>query len=132
MRTAHLVMHKPDDKNMANDRDGDVRREVVRSGTGKLQIAFAASASCTSNFTRGKRARMSQYRVIDLFKNVIDPKAMIVDAPSPEKAAERALGVSLTRSGARRDLRARVYYQKPGQPMNMVRLYGRVADRVQA
>lgn len=73
---------------------------------------------------------MSQYRVIDLLPDVIDPEAIIVDAVSPEKAAERALGVSLTRSGARHDLRARVYHQKPGEPLNMVRLYGRVADRI--
>jgi hypothetical protein len=75
---------------------------------------------------------MSQYRIIDLLTEVIDPEAIVVDAPSLEQAAERALGVSLTRSGSRRDLRARVYYQKPAEPMNMVRLYGRVADRVQA
>lgn len=72
---------------------------------------------------------MIKFRVIDLQGGTIDPEPKIVAAQSPERAAEQALGVSLVRSGARQDLRARVYYQHPDQPMNMVRLYTKVADR---
>jgi hypothetical protein len=74
---------------------------------------------------------MPQYRIVDLSNETIDPYPIIVDAPSPELAAQQALGVTLTRSGARRNLRARVYSQRDGESMNMVRLYGLVADQVQ-
>ena len=66
---------------------------------------------------------MIEYRVIDLQTEVIDPNPAVVKASTPEKAAEIALGVQLTRSGGRKNLRARVYFQKPGQPVSMVRLY---------
>ena len=69
---------------------------------------------------------MIQYSVIDLQAEIIDPEPKIVAASSPEKAAELILGVVLFRSGAHKDLRARVYWQVPGQPKNMVRLYSRV------
>jgi len=72
---------------------------------------------------------MPEYRIVDLLNSVIDPHAIVVNAPTPEKAAELALGVSLTRSGARRNLRARVYSQGIGA-LNMVRLYGGVSDQV--
>lgn len=73
---------------------------------------------------------MPHYRIVDLLTGITDPNAIIVSAPSPEKAAELALGVSLTRSGARQNLRARVYTQKGNEPMSMVRLYRRVDDQV--
>lgn len=73
---------------------------------------------------------MPQCRVVELINAVIDPDSIIIEAQTPEKAAEIALGVSLTRSGALRNLRARVYSQRVGEPMNMVRLYGLVADQV--
>lgn len=72
---------------------------------------------------------MIEFRVIDLQTETIDPNPKAVVAQSPERAAEMALGLSLVRSGARRDLRARVYCQHPGQPVSMVRLYTKVADR---
>jgi hypothetical protein len=65
---------------------------------------------------------MNQYRVIDLQTEIIDPEPKTVAAVSPEKAAEMVLGLQLVRSGAKKDLRARVYFQNAGQPMTMVRL----------
>jgi hypothetical protein len=35
------------------------------------------------------------------------------------------LGVEVVRSGSKRELRARVYFQHPGQPLSMVRLYSK-------
>jgi hypothetical protein len=72
---------------------------------------------------------MNEYRVIDLQTETVDPEPKTVAASSPEKAAELALGLTLIRSGAKKDLRARVYFQHPGQPMSMVRLYSKVEDR---
>lgn len=71
---------------------------------------------------------MTAYRVIDLATETIEPEAKIVDAMSPEHAAQLALGVDLVRSGARRNLRARVYSESPGQPKSMVRLYSKVSE----
>ena len=68
------------------------------------------------------------YRVVDVRSDIIDPtETIITDARSPEDAARQALGVDVVRSGQRKDLVARVYWQSLGQPMNMVRLYRRVA-----
>jgi hypothetical protein len=67
------------------------------------------------------------YRVVDVRSDVIDPtETTIVGARSPEDAARQALDLELVRSGRRKDLVARIYWQPPGQPMNMVRLYRRV------
>jgi hypothetical protein len=71
----------------------------------------------------------TEYRVIDLQTETIDPEPKTVKAGSPEKAAELALGLELVRSGSKQDLHARVYCQHPGQPLTMVRLYTKVADR---
>lgn len=78
--------------------------------------------------TRGRSATM-QYHVIDLRDDLISPEIVVVEAASPEKAAEQVIGIHLVRSGARKDLKARVYWQNPGQPKNMVRLYGEVGDQ---
>lgn len=72
---------------------------------------------------------MTEFRIIDLQTETIDPNPKTVVAPSPERAVEIALGLSLVRSGAKQDLRARVYSQHPGQPVCMVRLYTKAADR---
>lgn len=66
---------------------------------------------------------MPEFRVIDLQTETIDPELRIVAAPSPEKAAEIVLGLKLVRSGAKRELKARVYWTDGGTT-NMVRLYG--------
>lgn len=70
------------------------------------------------------------YRVVDLR---IDPSnggdVIIEGARTPEDAAREALGLKLIRSGSKRDLAARVYWQHSGQPLNMVRLYTKVTDR---
>ena len=74
----------------------------------------------------------NEYRIIDLQTEVRDPDPPTVTAHTPEKAAELALGVELVRSGNPQNLRSRVYYQHPGQPMNMVGLYTKTADRENA
>ena len=67
------------------------------------------------------------YRVVDVRSDVIDPSdIIIVGARSPEDAVQQALALDVVRSGQRKDLVARVYWQSPGQPLNMVRLYRRV------
>ena len=75
---------------------------------------------------------MTSYRIVDCRADSADPQDVLVDsANSPEDAALRGLGEVLVRSGRRSDLRARVYYQHPGQAMSMVRLYTKAIDRPQ-
>lgn len=91
--------------------------------------AFAVEdASSLGACWRTRKEAVPLLRIVDLLSDVLNPKEIVIDAASPEKAAELALGVSLTRSGARRNLRARVYTEQAGQPPSMVRLYGRVDD----
>nr|WP_295887978.1 hypothetical protein [uncultured Devosia sp.] len=67
------------------------------------------------------------YRVVDVRSDIIDPQeTTITGARTPEDAARQALDLDVVRSGQRKDLVARVYWQSPGQPMNMVRLYRRI------
>ena len=68
---------------------------------------------------------VQQYRVIDLRTGDAAPNETIVEARSPEAAAQGALGLELVRSGPKHELRARVYFQHDGQPVSMVRLYAR-------
>ena len=76
---------------------------------------------------------ITDYRVVDLGSSVIDPEDhVITGVNSPEAAAELALGVKLTRSGRKSELRARVYFQSSGGALNMVRLYNLVADSLQS
>lgn len=63
------------------------------------------------------------YRVVDLRGETIVPDVIVDTASSPEEAARQALGVDLVRTGQRKDLHARVYFQHRGQPLTMVRLY---------
>ena len=73
---------------------------------------------------------MTSYRVVDCRNNIVDPEELIIDsAASPEDAALKAIGEVLVRSGRRDDLRVRVYFQRPGQVMSMVRLYAKAIDR---
>lgn len=72
---------------------------------------------------------MHEFRVLDLTLEVEEQQPIVVKAASPEHAAKIALGTDLVRSGAKRDLRARVYFQHPGQSLSMVRLYTKVDDR---
>lgn len=72
---------------------------------------------------------MIEYRIIDLQVEAIDPEQIVVRASSPESAVKDALGAEVVRSGSKRDLRARVYFQRPGQPVSMVRLYTKARDR---
>lgn len=73
----------------------------------------------------------TRYRVIDLRPATAEPAAaeeiIVEGAKSPEAAARQALGIELVRSGSRKDLAARVYWQLTPDAINMVRLYTRVA-----
>jgi hypothetical protein len=71
---------------------------------------------------------MTIYRVLDL-RSGPPVEHEISDAISPEHAGSLALNASLVRSGRTSDLMAKVYYQFPGQPQSMVRLYQAAADR---
>lgn len=73
-----------------------------------------------------ERTMPLEYRVIDLSSPTIDPAEHVVESTSPERAVMEALGIEVVRSGSERDLRARVYFQFPGQPVSMVRLYSKV------
>lgn len=67
------------------------------------------------------------YRVIDMRTDAPAPAETLVDGVrSPEEAVRQALGIDVVRSGHRRDLVARVYWQSTGQPVTMVRLYRRL------
>jgi len=63
--------------------------------------------------------------VLDLSKGSTDHPEQTIQAKSPEAAASQVLGMDVVRSGAKRDLMARVYWQVSGRPLNMVRLYRR-------
>ncbi len=70
------------------------------------------------------------YRVVDARNSDEDAVDILVEGVrSPEDAVRQALGIDVVRSGARKDLVARVYWQTLGQPMNMVRLYSRAIER---
>ena len=74
---------------------------------------------------------MTSYRIVDCRKGVAGVEELVVhSAASPEDAARQAMGESLVRSGRRSDLRARVYFQYPGQALSMVRLYAKAIDRL--
>lgn len=66
------------------------------------------------------------YRVLDLSTGSAQQPEQTIQAKSPEAAASQVLGMDVVRSGAKRDLMARVYWQVAGRPLNMVRLYRRV------
>lgn len=71
-----------------------------------------------------------KYRVVDLRETLQDSLDVVIEnAKSPEDAASRALGLDVVRSGARKDLVAKVYWQPIGTPPNMVRLYRKAVDR---
>ena len=65
--------------------------------------------------------RKRGFRVIDLRTGVIEPE-IVVEAQSPEEAAQRALGIKAFRSGVPKHLVCRVYWVSNGTT-NMVRLY---------
>lgn len=72
---------------------------------------------------------LTSYTVVDLRPNDVGiAPEVVTDAHSPEDAATRALGLDLVRSGRMADLQAKVYFQYPDKPLNLVRLYARTAD----
>ena len=74
---------------------------------------------------------MTSFRVVDCRTKTDEPNEILVQqAVSPEDAALKAIGETLVRSGRPSDLRVRVYFQHPDQPMSMVRLYAKAIDRV--
>lgn len=66
---------------------------------------------------------MPQFRIVDL-RDAQNQAEHQLEAQTPEAAAGEVLGMRLFRSGAKRDLICRVYWQSPGGT-NMVRLYGK-------
>jgi|GEM_PF-814218 len=67
---------------------------------------------------------MAEFRVIDLRTDLITPEQK-VEASSPEDAGRKVLGMDVFRSGQPKHLVARVYWQSPASPPNMVRLYSK-------
>ncbi|HEV7346557.1 MAG TPA: hypothetical protein VGN60_13095 [Devosia sp.] len=69
------------------------------------------------------------FRVVDLRQDALaDTHITIEGVQSPEAAVREALGVQVVRSGPKRDLVAKVYWQPLGQPLTMVRLYVKSAE----
>ena len=66
------------------------------------------------------------FRVLGLRQADPDSIDSIIDRASPEEAARKVLGIEVVRSGSKRDLVAKVYWQPVGQPLTMVRLYAKV------
>lgn len=66
-----------------------------------------------------------RFRIIDLSTGRIDHAPPMLTAVSPEAAAQQHFGFEVARSGHRNDLVARVYWESPGHPVNMIRLYRR-------
>ena len=64
------------------------------------------------------------FRVVDLRPQ--GKEVVIEGASSPEDAARQALGIDVVRSGAKKDLVAKVYWQPMEQPLTMVRMYSKV------
>ncbi|WIY54165.1 hypothetical protein O9Z70_06490 [Devosia sp. YIM 151766] len=69
------------------------------------------------------------FQVIDLRTDVIGAAVEVQNATSPEDAARQVLGIDVFRSGNKRDLVARVYWQQMSGPTNMVRLYSKAVER---
>lgn len=70
----------------------------------------------------------TSYRVVDVRVGAAETAGVIITGVrSPEQAAETALELKLVRSGARKDLVAKVYWEKAaGDAPSMVRLYSLV------
>lgn len=64
------------------------------------------------------------FRVVDLRPQ--GKEVTVEGASSPEDAARKALGIDVVRSGAKKDLVAKVYWQPMEQPLTMVRMYAKV------
>ncbi len=67
------------------------------------------------------------FEVIDLRSETIETSELVENVSSPEEAARKVLGIDVFRSGRRQNLVARVYWQRAGEPKNMVRLYAKTA-----
>lgn len=67
------------------------------------------------------------FRVVDLRQDgpLVDTDIIVEGVQSPEAAVRDVLGIQVVRSGAKRDLVAKVYWQPIGQPLTMVRLYAK-------
>jgi hypothetical protein len=71
---------------------------------------------------------LQQFRIVDVSGATISPSSPILKALSPEAAAREHFGFEVVRSGHRKDLVARVYWQLSNQPMSMVRMYRKVGQ----
>jgi hypothetical protein len=67
---------------------------------------------------------MIEYRVIDLTTGSIDPHEKIMQAKSPENAAEIVLALPLVRSGLNNQLRVHVFSTPGSTPINGQALFG--------
>lgn len=65
--------------------------------------------------------------MVDLRRDaaLVDTDIIVEGVQSPEAAVRDVLGIQVVRSGAKRDLVAKVYWQPLGQPLTMVRLYAK-------
>lgn len=89
-----------------------------------LRVPAAANPGSRQCVDVGEQLMALSYWVVDLRTDVIDAMDIIIEGvTSPEEAARKALDIDVVRSGATKDLAARVYWQTTGQPMTMVRLY---------
>ena len=70
------------------------------------------------------------FRVVDLRQDapLLDTDVIVDGVQWPEAAVRDVLGIEVVRSGAKRDLVAKVYWQPLGQPLTMVRLYAKTED----
>lgn len=70
------------------------------------------------------------FRVVDLRQDalLLDTDIVVEGVQSPEAAVRDVLGIQVVRSGASRDLVAKVYWQPLGQPLTMVRLYAKTEE----
>lgn len=66
------------------------------------------------------------FRIVDIRQ--ADPIEIEATGTSAEAAGSSALGISVVRSGAQKDLVGRAYWSLPDQPTNMVRLYRRIGE----
>ena len=70
------------------------------------------------------------FRVVDGRQDaaLVDTDIVVDGVQSPEAAVRDALGIKVVRSGAKRDLVAKVYWQPLDQPLTMVRLYAKTEE----
>jgi hypothetical protein len=107
--------------------------EHVRQASGDFPLVMVVSRTLKRGAVgllsyNGHEERRQQlptsYRVVDVRTTVTDAIDVFVEGvQTPEQAAAQVVGHRVVRSGAKKDLVARVYWQPLGKPLNMVRMY---------